>query len=54
MKPSKRTLKKWRKDSPKKHRSYAEKRDRQINRQREADFEAVKWDSTKFKNYKWI
>lgn len=28
MKPSQRKLKKWRKESPKKHRSYAEKRDR--------------------------
>ena len=28
MKPSPRKLKKWRKKSPKKHRSYAEKRDR--------------------------
>lgn len=28
MKPANRTLKKWRKDNPKKHRSYAEKRNR--------------------------
>jgi hypothetical protein len=28
MKPSLRKLKKWRKESPKKHRSYAEKRNR--------------------------
>lgn len=31
MRPESRTLRKWRKKSPKRHRSYAEKRGRQDN-----------------------
>lgn len=54
MKPSKRKLKKWRKGTPQKHRSYAEKRDRLLLRDKEEQFKEVKAEIIKWKNYKWI
>lgn len=53
MKPSKRKLKKWRKVTPQKHRSYAEKRDRLLLRDKEEQFREVQQKIMNRKNYKW-